>query len=277
MATTPAEQGFELRGERSRLSTLVRDLWRSRELVVMLARKDFFVRYRRASLGIIWAIALPLIQAVVFAVVLSQFVRFETPVDFSVFMFAGVLAWTFFNGAVAVGVTSVVEGGALATKIYFPRAVLPLVVVFANSYGLLIGLVVLIAMTLILGNSIGVAVLLLIPAVALLLVLSSAFALVFAVLQVYFRDIKYVVAAINLPWFWASGVFYPLDRLSKNFRRILEINPAVGMIQLFRASIGAATPGWEGSLWWSCGWAAALLVAATFLYRRYDRICVDLL
>jgi homopolymeric O-antigen transport system permease protein len=277
MAVTSVEQGFELRGERSRVAPLLRDLWRSRALMEMLARKDFFVRYRRASLGMIWAIGLPLVQATVYAVVLSQFVRFETAVDFPVFVFSGVLPWTFFSTSVTMGTNSVVDGSALATKIYFPRPVFPLVTVLSGFYGLVPGVVILVAMTAIMGNPLGLSLLLLIPAMALLFVLSSAFALVLAVMEVYFRDMKHVIGAVTLPWFWASGVFYPMSRLSPSFRRVLEINPPVGMISLFRASIGAASPGWETAVWWSAGWAAALLVVAVLLYRRYDRVCVDLL
>jgi ABC-type polysaccharide/polyol phosphate export permease len=277
MASVPVEQGFELRGERTRLSTLVRDLWRSRELVIMLARKDFFVRYRRASLGIIWAIGLPLIQAIVYAIVLSQFVRFTTPISFPAFVFAGVLPWTFFSTAVALGTVSVIEGSALATKIYFPRAVLPLVTVFSGLYGLLIGTVVMVALAAVMGAQLGPALVLLVPATALLILLASGFALVLGALQVYFRDIKHVMGAIMLPWFWASGVFYPLTRLSDDFRRVIEINPAVGMISLFRASIGAAAPNWERGVWWSLGWVVLLFSVAAVLYRRWDRVCVDLL
>ena len=277
MATVPVEQGFELRGERSRLSTLIRDLWRSRELVIMLARKDFFVRYRRASLGIIWAIGLPLIQASVFAFVLSQFARFETPIPFAVFVFSGVLPWSFFNNAVTMGTTSVIDGSALATKIYFPRAVLPLVTVFSGFYGLIIGIVVMVGMAGAFGAPLGLPLLLLVPAMMLLVLLASGFALILGALQVYFRDIKHVIAAITLPWFWASGVFYPQSVLSEDFRRLIAINPAVGMISLFRAAIGSAPAGWETSVLWSIGWVVALFALAAVLYRRWDRVCVDLL
>lgn len=277
MASVPVEQGFELRGERSSFSTLVRDLWRSRELVIMLARKDFFVRYRRASLGIIWAIGLPLIQALVFAFVLSQFARFQTPIPFPVFVFSGVLPWSFFNNGVMMGTTSVVDGSALATKIYFPRAVLPLVTVFSGFYGLIIGVVVLIGMAGAFGAPLGLPLLLMVPAIALVILLSSGFALILGALQVYFRDIKHVVAAITLPWFWASGVFYPQSVLSTGFRRLIAINPAVGMISLFRASIGTAPDGWETSLWFSLGWVVVLFALAAVLYQRWDRVCVDLL
>ena len=127
------------------------------------------------------------------------------------------------------------------------------------------------------GAPLGVSLVLIVPAMVLLILLASGFALILGALQVYFRDIKHVIAAIMLPWFWASGVFYPQSVLSDDFRRLMAINPAVGMISLFRAAIGTAPDGWEVSLLWSLGWVVVLFALAAALYRRWDRVCVDLL
>ena len=282
MASIPVDRGFELRGESSSLRSLVRDLWASRELLRVLSRKDFFVRYRRASFGMLWAVGLPLVQAVVLGIVFSKLapgIRAglrSTEVPYGVFVFSGILPWTFLSAAVTGGANSIVEGQNLATRIYFPRAVLPLVLVGSGLYGFVPGLVILIIMALAYGVPIGVHLLWFIPATAVMVMLSSAMALLFAAMQVYFRDVRHIIAAINLPWFWASGVFYPLEKLA-NLRRWLEINPATGMIQLFRAGIQGASPHFETAVWWTLGWTAVLLVLAAALYRRYDRVFVDLL
>src|SRR5262245_45080387 len=94
-----AEAGFELRGESSTLRILVRDLWRSHVLIRTLARKDFFVRFRRASFGMLWAIGLPLIQGLVMAIVFSRIANFKSGVKLPVFVLWGVLPWTFFSSA----------------------------------------------------------------------------------------------------------------------------------------------------------------------------------
>ena len=98
----PSEQGFELRGETSTLRGIVRNIWQSRELIRILSRKDFFVKYRRASLGVFWAVGLPLVQATVLSVVLSRIVRFRPPggIPFPVFVYSGILPWQFFSNAV---------------------------------------------------------------------------------------------------------------------------------------------------------------------------------
>lgn len=270
------EQSFELRGGPVRVSNLLRDLWRSRRLLVILARQEFFVRYRRASFGLLWAVVLPLVQAVVLAVVLSHFVRFHTGTNFAVFIFAGTVAFTFFSTGISAGVSSIVDGQTLSTRIYFPRALFPLVAVGAGVYGLCLSSIVLVALGIGLGAALGPNLVLLIPAAVVSVALTATMSLVFAVLQVYFRDLRHLVQAALIAWFYVTPIFYPLSAIGR-FRPLVEANPATGMVELYRGAVGTADPGWLTSLWWTLGWTGALAIAALLLYRRYDRICVDLL
>jgi lipopolysaccharide transport system permease protein len=279
MATTSIDRGFELTGETSSLRQILRDIWTNRGLIRILSRKDFFVRYRRASFGVLWAVGLPLVQALVLAVIFTKIVKIPTVqyhIPYPVYVFSGILPWTFFSGSVGTGVNTIVEGNSIATRIYFPRAILPLVNVTSGMYGYTPGLVILVVLAVGFGVPIGLQLLWIFPAAAVMFLLSAAFSLVLAGMQVYFRDMRHIIAAIMLPWFWVSAVFFPLERLG-NLRRWVEINPATGMIQLYRAAFGAAAPHFETAVWWTLGWTVVLLVAAGLIHRRYDRVFVDLL
>lgn len=280
--TALANEGFELRGEATPIRRLLIELWHFRDLVRMLSRKAFFVRYRRASFGLLWSVGLPIVQAGVLAVVFSQIVRIETAAPYPVFIFSGVLPWSIFSASIGTGVTSIVDGRNLASKVYFPRAILPLVVVGGGLYGLLPGLGVMVLMTVLFGVPVGLHTLLLVPAVVVLVVLASAFTLVLAALQVYFRDMRYIVQAALFAWFYGSAVFFPLETVPEvaaglPLRHIFQANPATGMIQFFRAAIVDNATDFGVSIVWTLGWSVALLVLAAFLYRRYDRVFVDLL
>ncbi len=271
-----ARTGFLLDGEPSKLRPMFRALWESRTLMRLLARKTFLVQYRRATFGLLWSIGLPLVQALVMALVMSRIVRFETGAPYSVFVLSGVVPWTFFMQAVNTSTTSIVEGSSLATKVYFPRAVLPIVMILAGARGFAPAVAIMLVAAAILDATIGIAILYIIPAIALLFLLATGFGLVFAALHVYFRDMRFIVAAATIPWLWASGIFYPVD-IFKSLRPWMELNPGIGMLQLFRASIGAAVPGWERSVVIAAIWGVALIAMALPLYRRYDRVFVDLL
>ena len=280
-------RGFELTGKPESLVDIGRGIWRSRDLLRMLAKKDFVARYRRASLGMAWAVGLPLVQAVVLAVVLSHLVRFKTPVNFAVFVYTGTLAWNFFSQTLVSTTVSIVEGQALATKIYFPRAVLPMTTVLSSLYGFLPGLPLLIILAFILKVHMGWHLLLLIPAVLLMIAMTTAFSMVAAAMHVYFRDMRYVVQAIVVPWFYASAVFFPLTFLPPRLRSVVELSPATGMVLLFRSALLGSDPRWraaapDGNPWlsaipWPFVWTAGLFLIDAYLYRRFDRVFVDLL
>jgi len=161
--------------------------------------------------------------------------------------------------------------------VYFPRAILPFVVIGANFMAFIPAVVVLVAFALLSGVAIGWNFLLLIPATIVLLGLTAAFSLVLSAAHVYFRAVRYVVAAALIAWMYATPVIYPLDKMHGTIRTIIEINPATGMVELFRQAVGVHDPGWMATLPWTFGWMAALLVVGAMLHRRFDRVFVDLL
>ena len=275
--SSAAVEGFELEGERSKLRQIVVDSWRARDLIIMLSRKDFFVRYRRASFGLLWAVGLPAFQAFVLAVVFSRLIRFETSVPYGVFVFAAITPWSFFSSCIGSAATSIVDGQGLATKVYFPRAILPLVVVGANFFAFIPAVLVLVLFAIVSGVHVGMHLFLLIPAVAVLLGLTSGFALVLSALHVYFRDVRYVVAAALIAWMYGTPVIYPLSRMHGVVRKVIEANPTTGMVEFFREAVGAHDPGWAAAMPWTLGWIVGLWIIAALIHRRFDRVFVDLL
>ena len=254
----------------------MRDIWSARRLIAVLARKEFYVRYRRTSFGALWSVGLPLVQAVVLAAVVRLFVDFGNRTDYPVFVFSGMVVWTFFSTTVTTAGTSIVDGADLSTKIYFPRAVFPLVAVGSGLYGFVLSLVVLLALAFATGAQLGLHLVLLIPATALAVMLTSAFSLVLAAAHVYFRDVRYMLQAALLPWFYLTPVFYPLDAVGWA-RRWLEINPVTGAVELMRAATVGADAAWGRPALITVAWIVALTAAAVEIHARRDRLFVDLL
>jgi lipopolysaccharide transport system permease protein len=272
------DEGFELRGGATPVLMLLRDLVGSWSLLRTLSRKDFYVRYRRTSFGVLWAVGLPLVQAVVLGVVFTRIVRIETGSSYAVFVFAGVLPWTFLSSSVTSGSTAIVDGAALATKIYFPRALLPLVNIGANIYGFIPGVGVLLLAAALIGDGIGGDVWLILPATILMVVFVAALSLVLAGLHVYFRDLRFIVQAGMLAWMYGTPVIYPLELATGALRTALLLNPATGMVVLFHDAVGGGhTPERTIALLSTVVWTLALLGAALVMHSRRDRVFVDLL
>jgi ABC-type polysaccharide/polyol phosphate export permease len=276
MATRAADEGFVLRGESLPLRCLLRDTWRARPLIAALSRQNFYTRYRRASFGLLWAVCIPLLQALVLAFVFTQIVRIGAGPNYVVFVLAGITPWGFFSNSVPAATTSIVDNAAMSTRIYFPRLVYPVVVVGSNVYGFVLSVVILVAASLVSGLGLGLRLLWLVPAVGLLLGLTTAFAILFSAMHVYFRDMRYFVQAAFLAWLYATPIIYSIAQ-AQRFSSVLPFNPVSGVVLTFRAAVYGQDRHFGLSVVMTVVWIVALLVVGLIVHRRYDRVFSDLL
>jgi lipopolysaccharide transport system permease protein len=255
----------------------LRSLWEHRQVTLLLSRADFQVRYKRAALGLVWVVAVPLLQAAVLAVVFLR-VRRLTGQDFSypVYVMGGVLAWGYFGPTLSTASTAVVDNAALTDKVWFPRAVLPMVPAIANLVGLGVSLVALIALMPLFHVSYSSRLLLLVPACVLLFALTVGLTLVLSALHVYFRDVRYLVQAALLLWLYVTPIIYTERDLGPN-GRWLDFNPFTGVVALFHwATSGKVDPAGR-SIAFAVAFTTVTLVIGLWAHRRHDRLFVDLL
>jgi lipopolysaccharide transport system permease protein len=273
-STTPI---LRLDSRPERLREWFGGLWRYRAVLVALSRKEFKVRYKRASLGVLWAVGVPVLQTAVMVFVFSRIGQFDSG-DFSygAYVLAGMVAWFYMSSSILSGTTAIVDGAALTDKVWFPRAVLTLVPAAANLVALAVSTGTLLVALPILGAPLSPRLLLLFPAVLLLVAFTGALSLVLGALYVYFRDVKFMVQAAVLVWLYVTPIIYA-PSLLKGTGRWLDFNPLTGIVGLFqRAAVDAPVPS---------GRAIIVSVAATIVltlvgvsaHRRHDRLFVDLL
>lgn len=252
------------------------ELWRHRAVLGMLARADFHVRYKRASFGVAWAVIVPLVQAAVIAIVFSRIVRLGTGSDFTVYVLSGVLPWSYFAQTVTVGSTSIVDGAGLSDKVWFPRALLPIVPSLANTVGLVISLVVLLGVMPLLGADIGRRVVLLVPAVLMLVGFTVGLTMTLSALHVYFRDVRFLVQAVMMVWFYITPIAYPPELLGR-LETVIDLNPMTGVVTMFRMATLGVDDGWQRPVLIALLVTVTLLVVGAEAQRRHDRLFVDLL
>jgi ABC-type polysaccharide/polyol phosphate export permease len=252
------------------------DLFAHREVLGVLARKDFQTRYKRASLGVVWAVAVPLLQGTIMAVVFSRVLRTSTGANFGAYVLSGMVAWSYFSATLGTSSTAIVDGSGLSEKVWFPRAILVIVPGLANLVGLLVSIGVLMASLPVLGSSIDLRVLWMIPAVVLLVAMTMAFALVLSALHVYFRDVRFLVQAALLIWLYVTPVLYP-QSLLKGLAGLADFNPMTGVIGLFhRAAVGGRLESTR-ALVVSVVFTLATFAVGLEAQRRHDRLFIDLL
>lgn len=244
------------------------------DVLIALARKDFQTRYKRATLGVLWAVAVPVLQASVMAFVFAKVIKFSGQNDYAPFVMVGVIPWTYFAATISVGSTAIVDNSSLTEKVWFPRALLPIVPGLSGLIGYVVSLAVVIALVPIFDVSLGPKLLLLVPASLLLVALSVAFSLVLAALHVYFRDVRYLVQAALLVWMYVTPILYPQSLLGR-FSWWLDFNPMTGVVDLFRWAVLGTAPGSGRALVMSVVWTVVLAVAALEGHRRHDRLFAD--
>ncbi|MDQ6747546.1 MAG: ABC transporter permease [Candidatus Dormibacteraeota bacterium] len=251
------------------------EVWKFRQVLVSLARADFQARYKRTTFGIAWAVAVPVLQAAIIAAVFSRVLRLSSTRDFGAYVLGGMLCWSYFSLTLASASTAIVDGAALTDKVWFPRALLPAMPPLANLPGLLVSMAALVVALPFLGSGITPRLLLLPLACLLLVVFTTSLAFVLSALHVYFRDVRYLVQAALLAWFYVTPVAYP-QKLLGNAALLLDLNPLTGVVTMFRlATVGASN--WELPVAVMAVAIGLLLVAGAEIQRRQDRLFVDLL
>jgi ABC-type polysaccharide/polyol phosphate export permease len=239
----------------------------------MLVRKDFQTRFKRASLGVLWAVAVPVLQGVVMAYVFSRVIKTGSGDGFAAYVMSGILPWSYFGGTISSGTTSIVDGSGLTDKVWFPRILLVGVPAAANIVGLLISLAMLVLIGPFVGVEYGVRLLLMVPASVLLVALAFGLCSVLSALHVYFRDTKFVVQAALLVWLYVTPIVYHRELLGR-LAPWVDLNPVTGVVALFHQSVGH-DDGLLRPVAVSVAMTVAFVVVGLVAQRHHDRLFVD--
>ena len=257
----------------------LRELWRYRELLVILTWRDIKVRYKQTVLGAAWAVLQPFATMVVFSLFLGRVASFGAgDLPYPLFVFAGILAWFLFANAITAASQSVVGNQALVTKVYFPRMLIPLSAAGTAVVDFAIGFVLLLLMMAYYGVAPGWN-LFLTPLLAAGLALAAVgVGTLFAALTVAFRDFRYVIPFMVQLWMFATPSVYmdAVHAVGPRGTAFLPLNPAYGLIANFRAAALGMELDWY-SLSLSLTVGVALLVVGCFYFRRVERSFADVI
>ncbi|MFZ6992271.1 ABC transporter permease [Curtobacterium sp. RRHDQ66] len=197
----------------------LRDVFHQREMLGMLVRRDLKARYKDSALGFVWTLVRPLTQLLIYYFVMGQILNAARGIDnFAIYVFTGLTAYTLFSEIVAGSTGSIVGNSGLIKKVYVPREVFPLASVGAALVNYAIQFVILIAATAVLGKFPWHGGLVyLIPSLLVILVYGSAIGLILSALNVYLRDVQFVIDVGLMVLLWGSPIVYSysmvVDRL----------------------------------------------------------------
>jgi lipopolysaccharide transport system permease protein len=255
----------------------LRDLWHYRELLYFLVWRDLKVRYKQTALGVAWVVMQPLLTTVVFSVFLGMLARVPTDggAPYPIFVFAAMLPWTFFSGAVATSGNSLVGSSHLITKVYFPRVIIPMAAVGGRLVDFLVSFVVLGLLLAFYRIAPTWNMLMLPPLVVLVTLLGLAVGMWASAANVRYRDVAAILPVLVQLWMFASPVVYPLKLVPEGWLALYSLNPLVGVIAGFRSALLGHPFEW-GALGFSAGVTAVLLAIAALTFRRMEKHFADL-
>lgn len=249
------------------------EVWRARELLVNLIRKELKVKYKSSALGFIWSLLNPVLYLVVFSVVFSYILPNDLE-TFPLYLLSGLVAWNFFSAALGQGAASVVANAALVTKVSFPREVLPLAAVGAALFHFFLQSLVLFATLLVFRWAPGWEYLAVLPLVLLaVVVLASACAIALSAINVRLRDTQHLLELVLLAWFWLTPIIYPFGKVAdKTGTAVALLNPMTTVTTTFQRALYNRVSDRKGNVilpdegpWWYVRNAGAVLAASIVL------------
>lgn len=255
----------------------VRELYDYRELLYVLTARDVKVRYKQTALGMIWAILQPLANMLLFTIIFGRLAKLPSDgFPYPIFVFAGLLPWTFFANSISSSAESVVGASTLITRVYFPRIIIPLVSVCTAFVDFMIAFFLLLILMLFYG--VGWSINLLLAPVLVLALGFTALGVgtMLAALNVSYRDFRYLVPFGVQFWMFASPVVYPSSMIPEAWRWLYHVNPVAGIIDGFRSVFLGSPFDWL-ALGTSLTAAIAIFFFGVTMFERAERRFADVI
>ena len=209
--------------------THLRHLFRYRGLIESLVARELKARYRGSVLGFFWSFVNPLLLLLIYSFVFTVVMpgaRGAGLDPYALFLFCGILPWTWFSSSLLEASNVLIAGGNLIRKVLFPAEVLPIVTVLAGLVHFALGLPILAAFLIYYRTPIAWLDLVWFPLIVLVqLLFTTGLALLVSALTVHFRDVRDLLQNLLTLWFFATPIIYPLERAPERWRRLLELNP----------------------------------------------------
>lgn len=196
--------------------------------------KDLKLRYRGAVLGYLWSLLNPVLMMIVYSVIFSYIVKIGVK-NYPIYLLCALLPWSFFSTSLTAASSSVVDNSNLINKVYFPREIFPISVIFANLLHLIISMIILLVFLSFMQTKSILPIFILPLAIIAHVVFTMGIALLLSCLTVFYRDIKYILEIVMMIWFYATPIIYPLSMVPEKLQIFLYLNPMVWIISIYRS------------------------------------------
>ena len=212
----------------------LQEIYKYREMIFSLVRKDLRGRYKGSILGFLWTFINPLFQLIIYTLVFSFLLKSDID-KYYLFLFVALIPWIFFSAALTGGSTAILSQKDMVKKIYFPREVLPIAYVTSCFVNMLYCFVIVFAVVLVSGVKLSLVSLLYLPVVMLIeYILALGISFISSAVTVYFRDLEHILGIVSMAWMYLTPIMYSIEIVPEQYQRIFSFNPMTPIIRAYR-------------------------------------------
>lgn len=257
----------------------VRQMFAFRDLLFAFGNRDIKLRYRQTALGVAWVLLQPILASVVMSFVFNRVARLEAPdgLPYFVFSYAGMMGWNLFNTTLIKASGSLVLNTHLVSKVYFPKALIPLSSAFSNLLDFGVAFLLLLILLPIFGVAITWQILLTPVWMFFFLLASLGIGLYSSALMVTYRDVQYVLPVLMNLIFYATPIAYGLNAVPGNLTSVLSLNPLTGLLEGLRWSLLGTSELNTTAIAYGVVVSVLMFIGGALLFGRSERRFADVI
>jgi ABC-2 type transport system permease protein len=248
----------------------LKELYKYREMLSNLVKKDLRTRYKGSVLGFLWTFVNPLLQLVVYTMLFSVILRSNIP-KYYIFLFVALVPWIFFATSITSGSSSIIASKDLIKKVYFPRIIIPMAVVNGAFMNMIFTMIVVFFALIFSGIGISKYILFLPVIMMLEYLLALGISFIVSALNVYFRDLEHILGIIIMAWMYGTPILYSIDMVPKKLLPIFNLNPMTPIIAAFRSILYYKTKPDLSHMGIIFIWSTCFIVAGYIIFQKLQK------
>jgi lipopolysaccharide transport system permease protein len=273
---------LEIKPQSSVFNLHLKDVWEYRDLLWLLVRRDFVSFYKQTIFGPLWFFIQPIFTTIIFTFIFSNLAKISTnSTPAPLFYMAGTVTWNYFSDSLTKTSTVFRDNANIFGKVYFPRLIMPLSIVFSNlvKFGVqFILFLILLVYYLVQGNKVEPNwFILLFPVIMFLMaILGLGLGLIVTALTTKYRDLSFVVTFGIQLLMYATPIIYPLSAAPAKYRSIIALNPMSGLIETFRYGfLGGTSQFYPGAFIYSAVASLLFFLVGLVIFNKVEKNFVD--
>jgi len=269
-----------IKSDSNLLSIDLKEIWRYRDLLLLLVKRDFVIYFKQTILGPIWFFINPIITTALFTLVFGNIVGLSTNgVPHSIFYLSGIIIWNYFSSSFTNTSNVFIINANLMGKVYFPRLVMPLSIVVSNlmQFAIQFLLFIILIVYYTFYGQISPNIYVLLAPFLILLMVSLAFGLgmIFSSVTIKYKDLAMVLPFGIQMFMYATPIVYPLSGIDSKYKFLLKLNPLSSIVESFRYAFFGLGELNVNMLIYSTIIIAIVLVLGTIIYNHIQKSFVD--